>query len=104
LGLLRSPYGFGRVSRWLLGDLPQYEALFGGDWRGWAAAVSTIRGLDAVQNHLYGAGHMVFNPRQCLSGHRPPGSSNRTRLALWLAPGLLRWKLNMVGHEQPAGA
>jgi len=33
-----------------------------------------------AQNQLYGCGHMVFNPWNCLPEHRPLGSVNRMRL------------------------
>jgi hypothetical protein len=37
------------------------------------------------QNHLYDCWHMVFNPWNCPPEHRPLGSVNQTRLALYLA-------------------
>jgi hypothetical protein len=45
---------------------------------------------------------MVFNPRNSLPEHRPLGSVNRMRLAVYLASRQARRKPNMVGHEQPA--
>jgi hypothetical protein len=64
----------------------------------------SIRWLEVAQNQLYGCDHMVFNPRKCLPEHRPLSSVNRIRLAVFLASRQVRWKLNMVGHEQPAEA
>ena len=55
-----------------------------------------------TQNALYDCEHMVFNPWNCLPEHRPLGSVNRMRLAVYLASRQVRRKLNMVGHEQPA--
>ena len=57
-----------------------------------------------AQNQLYDCEHMVFNPWNCLPEHRPLGSVNRMRLAVYLAPLQVRRKLNMVGHEHPAEA
>jgi hypothetical protein len=56
-----------------------------------------------TQNALYDCEHMVFNPRNCMPGHRPLGS-NRMRLAAYFAPRPVRRKPNMVDHEQPAEA
>jgi hypothetical protein len=39
---------------------------------------------------------MVFNPWNCLPEHRPLGSVNRMRLAVYLASRQVRRKLNMV--------
>ena len=49
-----------------------------------------------TQNALYDCEHMVFNPWDCLPGHRPLGSVNRMRLAVYLASRQVRRKLNMV--------
>jgi hypothetical protein len=38
-----------------------------------------------TQNALYDCELMVFNPRNCLPEHRPLGSVNRMRLAVYLA-------------------
>ena len=57
-----------------------------------------------TQNALYDCEHMVFNPSNCLPEHRPLGSANRMRLAVYLASRQVRRKLNMVGHEQPTEA
>ena len=46
----------------------------------------------------------MFNPWNRLHEHRPLGSVNRMRLAVYLASRQARRKLNMVGHEQPAKA
>ena len=50
-----------------------------------------------AQNQLYDCEHMVFNPWNCLPEHRPLGSVNRMRLAVYLASRQVRRKLNMVG-------
>jgi hypothetical protein len=50
-----------------------------------------------AQNQLYDCEHMVFNPWNWLPEHRPPGSVNRMRLAVYLASRQVRRKLNMVG-------
>jgi len=42
-----------------------------------------------------------FNPWNSLPEHRPLGSVNRMRFAVYLASRQVRRKLNMVGHEQP---
>jgi hypothetical protein len=39
---------------------------------------------------------MTFNPWNCLQQHRPLGSANRMRLAVYLASLQVRRKLNMV--------
>jgi hypothetical protein len=57
-----------------------------------------------TQNALYDCELMVFNSWNCLPEHRPLGSVNRMRLAVYLTSRQLRPKLNMVGHEQPAEA
>jgi hypothetical protein len=44
----------------------------------------------------YECEHMTFNPWNCLEQHRPLGSLNRMRLAVYLASLQLRHKLNMV--------
>jgi hypothetical protein len=49
-----------------------------------------------AQNQLYDCEHMVFNPWNCLPEHRPLGSINRMRLAVYLASRQARQKLNMV--------
>jgi catalase len=49
-----------------------------------------------TQNALYDCEHMVFNPWNCLPEHRPLGSVNRMRLAVYLASRQVRRKLNMV--------
>jgi hypothetical protein len=58
----------------------------------------------AAQNQLYDCEHMVFNPWNSLPEHRPLGSVNRMRFAVYLASRQVRRKLNMVGHEQPTEA
>jgi len=40
--------------------------------------------------------HMTFNPWNCSEQHRPLGSINRMRLAVYLASLQVRQKLNMV--------
>jgi hypothetical protein len=57
-----------------------------------------------TQNALYDCEHMVFNSWNSLPEHRPLGSVNRMRFAVYLASRQVRRKLNMVGHEQPAEA
>ena len=47
-------------------------------------------------NQLYDRGHMMFSPWNCLPQHRPLGSINRMRLAVYLASLQVRRKLNMV--------
>jgi hypothetical protein len=49
-----------------------------------------------AQNQLYDTEHMVFNPWNCLPEHRPLGSVNRMRLAVYLASRQMRRKLNGV--------
>ncbi|MEH2625306.1 hypothetical protein V1292_003361 [Bradyrhizobium sp. AZCC 1719] len=49
-----------------------------------------------AQDQLYDCEHMVFNPWNCLPEHRPLGSVNRMRLAVYLASRQVRRKLNMV--------
>ena len=44
----------------------------------------------------YECEHMMFNPWNCLEQHRPLGSINRMRLAVYLASLQVRQKLNMV--------
>jgi hypothetical protein len=44
----------------------------------------------------YECEHMTFNPWNCLEQHRPLGSLNRMRLAVYLASLQVRQKLNMV--------
>ena len=48
-------------------------------------------------NQLYDREHMMFSPWNCLPEHRPLGSINRMRLAVYLASLQVRRKLNMVG-------
>ena len=57
-----------------------------------------------TQNALYDCEHMVFNSWNSLPEHRPLGSVNRMRFAVYLASRQVRRKLNMVGHEQRAEA
>jgi hypothetical protein len=47
-------------------------------------------------DRLYDCEHMTFNPWNCLQQHRPLGSANRMRLAVYLASLQVRRKLNMV--------
>jgi hypothetical protein len=47
-------------------------------------------------NLEYECEHMTFNPWNCLEQHRPLGSINRMRLAVYLASLQVRQKLNMV--------
>jgi len=47
-------------------------------------------------DQLYECEHMTFNPWNCLEQHRPLGSINRMRLAVYLASLQVRQKLNMV--------
>jgi hypothetical protein len=47
-------------------------------------------------DRLYDCEHMTFNPWNCLQQHRPLGSVNRMRLAVYLASLQVRQKLNMV--------
>ncbi len=47
-------------------------------------------------NREYECEHMTFNPWNCLEQHRPLGSINRMRLAVYLASLQVRQKLNMV--------
>ena len=47
-------------------------------------------------DQLYESEHMTFNPWNCLEQHRPLGSINRMRLAVYLASLQVRQKLNMV--------
>ncbi|HYU52678.1 MAG TPA: hypothetical protein VEK37_07020, partial [Gemmatimonadaceae bacterium] len=47
-------------------------------------------------NQEYECEHMTFNPWNCLEQHRPLGSINRMRLAVYLASLQVRQKLNMV--------
>ncbi len=47
-------------------------------------------------SQLYDGEHMTFNPWNCLEQHRPLGSINRMRLAVYLASLQVRQKLNMV--------
>jgi hypothetical protein len=49
-----------------------------------------------LPNQEYECEHMTFNPWNCLEQHRPLGSINRMRLALYLASLQVRRKLNMV--------
>jgi len=49
-----------------------------------------------AQNQLYDCVNLVFNPWNCLPEHRPLGSVNRMRLAVYLASRQARRKLNMV--------
>jgi hypothetical protein len=44
----------------------------------------------------YACEHMAFNPWNCLPEHRPLGSLNRMRLAVYLASSQIRHKLNMI--------
>ena len=46
---------------------------------------------------LYDREHLMFSPWNCLPKHRPLGSINRMRLAVYLASLQVRRKLNMVG-------
>ena len=48
-------------------------------------------------NQLYDREHMMFSPWNCLPEHRPLGSINRMRLAVYLASLQVRRELNMVG-------
>lgn len=47
-------------------------------------------------DQIYDGEHMTFNPWNCLQQHRPLGSVNRMRLAVYLASLQVRQKLNMV--------
>jgi len=47
-------------------------------------------------NQRYECEHMTFNPWNCVQQHRPLGSINRMRLAVYLASLQVRQKLNMV--------
>ena len=47
-------------------------------------------------NQEYECEQMTFNPWNCLAQHRPLGSINRMRLAVYLASLQVRQKLNMV--------
>jgi hypothetical protein len=46
---------------------------------------------------------MMFNPWNCLPEHRPVGSINRMRLAVYLASLQVRRKLNMAYGVSGAG-
>jgi hypothetical protein len=48
-------------------------------------------------NQLFDTERMMFSPWNCLPEHRPLGSINRMRLAVYLASLQVRGKLNMVG-------
>src|SRR2546430_3261561 len=48
-------------------------------------------------DQLYECEHMTFNPWNCLEQHRPLGSINRMRLAVYLASLQVRQKVQMVG-------
>jgi hypothetical protein len=48
-------------------------------------------------NQLFDTERMMFSPWNCLPEHRPLGSINRMRLAVYLASLQARRKLNMVG-------
>ena len=61
-----------------------------------AALYPLIRWLEVAQNQLYDCEHMVFNPWNWLPGHKPLGSVNRMRLAVYLASRQARRKPNMV--------
>ena len=56
-----------------------------------------IPGQSLTQNALYDRDHMVFNPWNCLPEHRPLGSVNRMRLAVYLASRQVRRKLEHGG-------
>jgi hypothetical protein len=47
-------------------------------------------------NQLFDTERMMFSPWNCLPEHRPLGSINRMRLAVYLASLQVRRKLNMV--------
>ena len=47
-------------------------------------------------DQVYDGEHMTFSPWNCLPQHRPIGSINRMRLAVYLASLQVRQKLNMV--------
>ena len=49
-----------------------------------------------TRDREYECEHMTFNPWNCLEQHRPLGSLNRMRLAVYLASLQVRQKLNMV--------
>ena len=48
-------------------------------------------------DRVFDGERMMFNPWNCLQQHRPLGSINRMRLAVYLASLQVRRKLNMVG-------
>jgi hypothetical protein len=48
-------------------------------------------------DQLYNCENMAFNPWNCLPEHRPLGSVNRMRLAVYLASLQVRRRLNMLG-------
>ncbi|MCA6113011.1 catalase [Bradyrhizobium cenepequi] len=48
-------------------------------------------------DRVFDGEHMMFSPWNCLQQHRPLGSINRMRLAVYLASLQVRRKLNMVG-------
>jgi hypothetical protein len=48
-------------------------------------------------DRVFDGEHMMFSPWNCLQQHRPLGSINRMRLAVYLAALQVRRKLNMVG-------
>ena len=75
------------------------------DVRWWTRPLERIVRLGSIaipqqsflaQNQLYDCEHMVFNPWNCLPEHRPLGSVNRMRLAVYFASRRVRRKLNMV--------
>jgi hypothetical protein len=51
----------------------------------------------AAQNQLYDCEHMVFNPWNSLPEHRPLGSVNRMRFAVYLASRQVRRKTEHGG-------
>jgi hypothetical protein len=48
-------------------------------------------------DRVFDGERMMFSPWNCLQQHRPLGSINRMRLAVYLASLQVRRKLNMVG-------
>lgn len=56
-----------------------------------------IPGQDFLEpNRRFDCEHMMINPWNCLPEHRPLGSINRMRLAVYLASLQIRQKMNMV--------
>lgn len=73
--------------------------------RRWSAALDRTVRLGSIAipkqkflapDRQYDCQHMTFNPWNCLQEHRPLGSVNRMRLAVYLASLQVRQKLNMV--------